>query len=78
MKDNKTIALEKKFSLTVEEAALYTGVGRGTIRSLISSKKLPSLIIGRKNIIRTDVLEEFLVLNQGVNLLDIESVKTIG
>lgn len=78
MVDNKNISLQNKFGLTVDEAALYTGVGRNTLRSLIKNQKLPSLIIGRKNVIRTDVLEEFLTINQGINLLDFENVKTIA
>ncbi len=78
MREIKTITLQNKFGLTVDEAALYTGVGRNTLRSLIKNQKLPSLIIGRKNVIRTDVLEEFLTINQGINLLDFENVKTIA
>lgn len=77
MRDNK-INLENKFGLTVDEAALYTGVGRNTLRSLIKNQKLPSLLIGRKNVIRTDALEEFLTVNQGINLLDFENVKAVN
>lgn len=73
----KTINLQNKFGLTVDEAAVYTGIGRNTLRSLIKNNKLPALLIGRKNIIRTDVLEQFLELNQGVNLLDFEKVKSV-
>lgn len=71
------ISIQNKFGLTVDEAALYTGIGRNTLRSLIKNNKLPALMIGRKNVIRTDVLEQFLALNQGVNLLDFEKVKSI-
>ncbi len=78
MRENKNINLQNKFGLTVDEAALYTGVGRNTLRSLIKNQKLPSLIIGRKNIIRTDILVEFLTINQGVNLLDFENVKAVS
>lgn len=74
---NETISLQNKFGLTIDEAALYTGIGRNTLRSLIKNNKLPALLIGRKNVIRTDVLERFLALNQGVNLLDFEKVKAI-
>ncbi len=73
----KTINLQNKFGLTVDEAAVYTGIGRNTLRSLIKNNKLPALLIGRKNIIRTDVLEQFLELNQGVNLMDFEKVKSV-
>ncbi|MGO5053911.1 helix-turn-helix domain-containing protein [Lachnospiraceae bacterium LCP25S3_G4] len=43
--------------------ALYTGIGKNTLRSLIKNNKLPALLIGRKNVIRIAVLEEFLALN---------------
>ena len=76
MKD-KSINLQNKFGLTIDEAGLYTGIGRNTLRSLIKNNKLPALMIGRKNVIRTDLLEQFLALNQGVNLLDFEKVKAI-
>lgn len=71
------ISIQNKFGLTVDEAALYTGIGRNTLRSLIKNNRLPALMIGRKNVIRTDVLEQFLVLNQGVNLLDFDKVKSV-
>lgn len=73
----QSINLQNKFGLTVDEAALYTGIGRKTLRLLIKNNKLPALLVGRKNVIRTDVLEQFLALNQGVNLLDFEKVKAI-
>lgn len=71
------ISIQNKFGLTIDEAALYTGIGRNTLRSLIKNNKLPALMIGRKNVIRTDVLEQFLELNQDVNLLDFDKVKSI-
>ena len=71
------ISINQKFGLTVDEAAAYTGIGRNTLRTLIRQGKLPALCIGKKNVIRTDVLEHFLTVNQGVNLLDIESVKNV-
>lgn len=66
-----------KFGLTVDEAAAYTGIGRNTLRMLIKHGKLPVLFVGKKNVIRTDVLEQFLTANQGVNLLDMERVKSL-
>lgn len=66
-----------KFGLTVDEAAAYTGIGRNTLRMLIKHGKLPVLFVGKKNVIRTDVLEQFLTANQGINLLDMDNVKNI-
>ena len=57
-----------KLAMTVEEAAAFTGIGRNTLRDLISTKKIPVLRVGRKILIRTDTLENFLQLNDGRNL----------
>lgn len=66
-----------KIGLTVEEAAEYTGIGRDTLRRLIAWEKLPVLRIGRKSIIRTDVLNQFMMANQGIDLLEREQVRTV-
>ena len=66
-----------KLGMTVDEAAAYTGIGRNTLRRLIKEKKLPVLLVGKKNVIRADILERFLEANQGVNLLDFKQVKSI-
>ena len=80
MEVNKTrrIANGRKIAMTIEEAAEYTGIGRNTLRLLVSERKIPVLLIGRKHIIRTDALTEFLKINQGVDLLDIDSVKSVS
>ena len=67
-----------KIAMTIEEAAEYTGIGRNTLRLLVSKRKLPVLLIGRKHIIRANALTELLKINQGVDLLDIESVKSVS
>ena len=59
---------EMKFSMSIEEASDYTGIGRNTIRKLIEWKKLPVLRIGRKIVIRRDALERFIEKNEGCNL----------
>ena len=56
-----------KIGLTIEEAAEYTGIGRNTLRKLVEWEKLPVLRIGRKSIVRTDVIDRFLQANQGVS-----------
>ena len=63
-----------KIGLTIEEAAEYTGIGRNTLRKLVEWEKLPELRIGRKSIVRTDVIDRFLQANQGVDLLEREQV----
>jgi excisionase family DNA binding protein len=54
--------------MSVEDASAYTGIGRNTLRELIRSQKLPVLRIGRKILIRTDTLDNFLRINDGRNL----------
>jgi len=66
-----------KIGLTVEEAASYTGIGRNTLRKLIEWEKIPVLRIGRKSIVRTDVINEFMLANQGIDLLDREQVRAV-
>ncbi|MBO4908491.1 MAG: helix-turn-helix domain-containing protein [Lachnospiraceae bacterium] len=65
---------EIKMAFTVDEAAAYTGIGRNTIRQLISWKKIPVLHIGRKIIIRRDTLEEFIMKNEKNDLRDKDGI----
>jgi len=66
-----------KFAMTIEEVNESTGIGTNTLRLLVNEKKLPVLHIGRKHIIRTDAVQEFLKINEGVDLLDIDKVKAV-
>lgn len=66
-----------KIALSVEEIADSTGIGRNTLRDLIKAKKLPVLQVGRKHLVRIDTLNEFLKLNEGIDLRDIDVVKTV-
>ena len=60
--------MRDKMAMSVEEAAACTGIGRNTLRELISSRRIPVLRIGRTILIRTDTLEDFLRANDGKNL----------
>ena len=51
---------QRKIALSIEEAADYTGIGRNTLRQLVEWKKLPVLKVGRKVLIKTDILEMFM------------------
>ena len=66
-----------KMGLTIEEAAETTGIGRNTMRKLVGWGKLPVLKVGRKTIIRKDVQERFMEVNQGRNLLVQNDVRKI-
>ena len=57
-----------KLGVTIDEAAEISGIGRNTMRKLVEWGKLPVLKVGRKTIIRTDTLEQFMSANQGRNL----------
>ncbi len=69
--------MTRKIGMTIEEAAEYTGIGRNTMRKLVEWHKLPVLKVGRKNIIRTESLEQFISVNQGRNLLNRDEVKGV-
>jgi excisionase family DNA binding protein len=62
---------ERKIALSIEDAADYTGIGRNTLR------KLPVLKVGRKVLIKTDMLEKFMEVNEGRDLRDKSSVKAV-
>ena len=68
---------ETKIALTIEEAAAYTGIGRNTMRNLVEWGKLPVLRVGRKVLIKSDILERFMELNEGKNLRDKGEVKAV-
>ncbi len=66
-----------KIALSIEEAAGYTGIGRNTLRNLVEWGKLPVLKVGRKVLIKSDMLEKFMEINEGKNLRDKDSVKVV-
>ena len=70
--------MTQKIALKVEDAAKYTGIGRNTMRELVKARKLPILYVGRKHLIRIDALNEFMKLNEGIDLRDINSVKVLN
>ena len=69
---------ETKIALSIEEAADYTGIGRNTLRNLVEWKKLPVLRVGRKVLIKTDILEMFMEANEGRDLRDKNTVKAVS
>lgn len=68
---------ETKIAMTIEEASEYTGIGRNTMRNLVEWGKLPVLKVGRKVLIKSDILERFMELNEGKNLRDKSDVKAV-
>ena len=61
---------QRKIALSIEEAADYTGIGRNTLRKLV-------LKVGRKVLIKTDMLELFMEANEGRDLRDKGNVKAV-
>lgn len=68
---------QRRIALSIEEAADYTGIGRNTLRQLVEWKKLPVLKVGRKVLIKTDILEMFMEANEGRDLRDRGNVKAV-
>jgi excisionase family DNA binding protein len=68
---------EMKIALSIEEAADYTGIGRNTLRKLVEWDKLPVLKVGRKVLIKKDILELFMTVNEGRDLMDRGNVKAV-
>ena len=68
---------ETKIGMTIEESSEYTGIGRNTMRKLVEWNKLPVLRVGRKVIIRRDILERFMAANEGRNLRKEHDVKAV-
>ena len=68
---------ETKIALSIEEAADYTGIGRNTLRNLVEWEKLPVLKVGRKVLIKSNILEKFMEVNEGKNLRDKSDVKSV-
>ena len=66
-----------KIGMTIEEAADYTGIGRNTLRRLVDWGKIPVLRIGRKSIVRVDVICYFMQINEGRDLLDRNQVLAV-
>lgn len=66
-----------KIAMTIEEASEYTGIGRNTMRNLVEWGKLPVLKVGRKVLIKSDILEKFMEVNEGKNLRDKSDVKAV-
>lgn len=58
-----------KMGLIIKEAAECSGIGRNTMRKLVDWGTLSVLEVGRKVIIRRNILERFMSVNQGRNPL---------
>lgn len=55
------VPIWKRSLLTVEEAAVYSGIGRNKLRSLTDKDDCPFVLwIGTKRLIKREVLDEYI------------------
>ncbi len=66
--------MTQRLTLTINEAAEYSGIGRNTLRALVNWRKIPIIRVGNKIVIRTETLDQFLLLNEGKNLKNKQEV----
>lgn len=59
--DNTAIPLEHKFSMSIEEAAKYTGIGVGKLREMSAEKDCPFVLwVGARRLIKREAFEDYL------------------
>lgn len=63
--------------LTSENASAYSGIGINLLRRLVQAGKLPALRVGKRLIFKRDVLDRFLEINMGADLMDTDSIKPV-
>lgn len=63
--------------LTSENASAYSGIGLNLLRRLVQAGKLPALRVGKRLIFKRDVLDRFLEINMGADLMDTDSIKPV-
>ncbi len=66
-----------KTAILTAQQKLHNAIGRNTLRKLVEWKKLPVLKVGRKVLIKTDILEKFMEANEGRDLRDKGNVKAV-
>lgn len=55
------VPIWKKSTLTIEEAAAYSGIGRNKLRSLTDKEDCPFVLwIGSKRLIKRKLLDEYI------------------
>ena len=74
MKDKE---LRRLIGSRAKQRRVELGIGRNTMRNLVEWGKLPVLKVGRKVLIKSDILEKFMEVNEGKNLRDKGDVKAV-
>lgn len=61
MRTVDSMSLDKKLCLTIPEAAAYSGIGSGTIESLLKEPDCPFLLmVGTRRYVKRQVFEEYI------------------
>ncbi len=58
--DKKIVPISEKMTLTIEEAAAYSNIGVGKIRSMTESRSCPFVVyVGKKRLIKRKEFEKY-------------------
>ena len=68
--------MPSKCCFSINEAA-ESSVGRQNLRNLIKEKKIPCLLVGTRQLILVQDLENFLFINRGKDLLDMANLESV-
>lgn len=61
MNGNKDVPIERKLTLTVQEAAEYSNIGQNKINRLLKTPNCPfALYVGAKKLVKRKEFEEFI------------------
>lgn len=67
---------ELSIAMNISKAAGVTGIGTALLRKLCAAGKIPHLQVGSKVLIRTETLNQFLKVNEGKNLKDVDTLRS--
>lgn len=69
--------MDRKYCMTVPEAAEYVSVGRQTLRNLLKENVIPSIMIGQRELVLVNDLEKFMSINRGMDLLNTAELRPV-
>lgn len=60
MINNKEVPVWEKANLTIDEAALYTGIGRNKLRQITDDDRCPFVLwVGNKRLLKRKKMDEY-------------------
>lgn len=61
MINNEDVPIWEKSNLTIDEAALYTGIGRNKLRQITDDDRCPFVLwVGNKRLLKRKKMDEYL------------------